>query len=387
MGSLARRGNRENSPQKPESHLPEVPRAFYLYSMPVGPHSQHLVVGAGLAGCLLAWKLHRAGARVRLIGSTALPAAYRVAAGVINPVTGRWMTKSWNFDTLRPIAETTYRAIEASLGTRVFHPIPEIRFCQNADDRKRLGRRLRNPRYADVLGRELAPGEASPHFQDADGAFEIRSAAYVDLPKLVGGLQQYFRQEGVFENSVFRHDALQAHGGHWNYQGIEADSVIFCEGASLRDNPWFDWIGMRPAKGETLLCQSPGLSLPHTLFHHKKWVLPYPNGQFRIGATYDEDDLSEETTETGRTALLDAVQTALCQTHPIEVIHHLAGIRPSTADSRPVLGPHPTLDGLCLLNGLGSKGATTGPAMAGQLCDHLLGGAPLDPEVDLRRFL
>lgn len=355
--------------------------------MPAHPKSQHLIVGAGLAGCLLAWRLHRAGAQIRLIGSTALPAAYRVAAGVINPVTGRWMTKSWNFDTLHPIAVATYRAIESTLGIRVYHPIPEIRFCQNADDRKRLGRRLRNPRYANVLGRELAPGEAGPLFQDDHGAFEIRSAGYVDLPELVDALHRYFMREGIFENDAFHHDALCHREGRWHYQGMDADGVIFCEGAAVRDNPWFCWTGLHPAKGETLLCQSPGLPLPPTLFHHKKWVLPYPDGRFRIGATYDEDELSEEPTEAKRHELLDALQLALRESHHIEVIHHLAGIRPGTTDSRPMIGAHPSVDGLFLLNGLGSKGATTGPAMAGQLGEHLLGNAPIDPEVDLRRFL
>lgn len=346
-----------------------------------------LIVGAGLAGCLLAWRLHRAGAPVHLIGSTTLPAAYRVAAGVINPVTGRWMTKSWNFDTLFPIAEATYREIESDLGIQVFHPIPEIRFCQNADDGKRLGRRLRNPRYANVLGKQLAPGEASSLFHDDHGAFEIKSAAYVDLPELVGALQHYFIQQGIFKEAAFRYDALCRQEDRWHYCGIEADAVIFCEGTAVRDNPWFGWIGLNPAKGETLLCQSPSLSLPPILFHHKKWLLPYPNGRFRIGATYNEGDLSSEPTEASRSELLAGTHAALCASHSIEVIRHLAGIRPSTTDSRPMIGPHPDQPGLYLLNGLGSKGATTGPAMARQLSGHILMQTPIDPEVAVSRFL
>jgi glycine/D-amino acid oxidase-like deaminating enzyme len=354
--------------------------------MPDRPQSQHLIIGAGLAGCLLAWRLNRSGARVRLIGSSALPSAFRVAAGVINPVTGRWMTKSWNFDALFPVAEATYREIESTLGIQVFHPIREIRFCQNAEDVKRLGRRLRNPRYSNVLGKYLSPGEASSLFQDTHGAFEIESAAYVDLPELVHALRQYFAAERLFTDASFRHDALGQRRGLWHYQGIEADTVIFCEGAAMRTNPWFDWAGLRPAKGETLLCQCAGLSLPPTLFHHKKWLLPYPSGQFRVGATYSENDLSHEPTDANRATLLDDTQTALCGSHKIEVVRHLAGIRPSSSDSRPMLGPHPEANGLYLLNGLGSKGATTGPAMARHLSNYLLTQTPIDPEVDIRRF-
>lgn len=354
--------------------------------MTVHSNPQHLIVGAGLAGCLLAWRLHSAGVRVRLIGSATLPSAYRVAAGVINPVTGRWMTKSWNFDTFLPVAQNTYREIEAALGIQVYHPIPEIRFCQNADDVKRLGRRLRNPRYGNVLGAQLTPGEASPLFQDPHGAFEIASAAYVDLPHLVESLRRYFDREGFYEDAPFRHAALCSRGDGWDYQGLRADKVIFCEGAAVWENPWFDWTGLSPAKGETLLCQSTSLRLPQTLFHHKKWLLPYPDGRFRIGATYDESDLTHEPTEASRAALLQDVQASLATAHEIDVVHHLAGIRPSTTDSRPMIGPHPEVTGLYLLNGLGSKGATTGPAMVQQLCEHLLENKPIDSEVDVRRF-
>ena len=63
-----------------------------------------------------------------------MPSAFGVAAGVINPVTGRWITKTWNFDQLLPKAVETYRAIEQQFGIQVYRPIPEIRFCQNAED-------------------------------------------------------------------------------------------------------------------------------------------------------------------------------------------------------------------------------------------------------------
>jgi len=69
------------------------------------------------------------------------------------------MTKSWEIDRLLPTAEQCYRALEARYGIRIYHPVPLQRFCQNADDAKRLGRRMRNPRYANVLGRYIPPGE------------------------------------------------------------------------------------------------------------------------------------------------------------------------------------------------------------------------------------
>ena len=154
----------------------------------------------------------------------------------------------------------------------------------------------------------------------------------------------------------------------------------------MQENPWFKNLPLKPAKGETLLCQSPTLRLPKKLYHHKKWFLPYPDGTFRIVASYDENDLSDVPTESKKDALLTAASEALKETHQVEVTAHLAGIRPGTADSRPIIGAHPTELGLYLINGLGSKGASTAPSMTQQLTDHLLTKSKIDDEVTPTRF-
>jgi glycine/D-amino acid oxidase-like deaminating enzyme len=318
-----------------------------------------------------------------------MPAAFSVAAGVINPVTGRWMTKSWQFDQLRPEAERTYREIETRLGIQIYHPIPQVRFCQNADDVNRAGRRLRNPRYRNVLGDFHEAGQAAPEFNDPHGSFDIHHAAYVDLPQLVPMLRAHFAKDGLYHDQVFEHSKLKhpTESGNWRYDSIRADRVIFCEGAAHAHNPWFREVLLQPAKGETLRCHSPTLHLPQKLYHHTKWILSYPDGSFRIGASYDEDDLGLHPTAVKKKSLLEAARTALKAPHNIDVREHLAGVRPSSRDSRPILGPHPNHPGLFLFNGLGSKGASTAPLMAQYLVAHMLENRPLDAEVDLARFL
>ena len=315
-----------------------------------------------------------------------MPSAFRVAAGVINPVTGRWMTKTWKFDQVLPVAVETYHAIEQQFGIQVYRTIPEIRFCQNAEDIKRAGRRIRNPRYHDVLSHMVAAGEAAPEFNDDFGSFHIDQAAYVDLPLVVQTLRASFAALGQFRDETFLHSELQPATIGWQYRDLSADKVIFCEGAAMQDNPWFKNLPLKQAKGETLLCQSPTLRLPQKLYHHKKWFLPYPDGNLRIGATYDEGDLSDAPTEAKKDELLRSAHEALKDPHQIEVTAHLAGIRPSTLDSRPIIGAHPTESGLYLLNGLGSKGASTAPLMTLQLTEHILMNSAVEEEVNLTRF-
>lgn len=339
-------------------------------------------MGAGIAGCLLAWRLQAAGQRVVVIGDSHAPSASAVAAGVINPVTGRWAVKSWRIDDLLPEAEGLYRQLEAELNLRVYHPMPLRRFCQNEADLKRIGRRLRNPRYANVLGALHPQGDSPSAIQDPHGSFDILRAAYVDLPELLTAL----RRRLPFIDARFHHAALQRRGTLWHYEGFTAPRVIFCEGAAVVDNPWFDSRALAPVKGETLLLEYPGLELPHSIYHHRKWLLPYGAHRYRIGATYSEQFKSAAPTASAAKELLEGAHAFLGRHRELHIITQLAGIRPSTRDARPLLGRHPSEPGLYLFNGLGSKGASVAPLMSRHFAEHLLHGTPLEAEVDLRRF-
>jgi glycine/D-amino acid oxidase-like deaminating enzyme len=296
------------------------------------------------------------------------------------------MTKSWNIDRLLPEAESTYRQIEQHFGIRIYHPTPLQRYCQNTDDAKRFQRRARNPRYKNAFG-PFSPADDGPEaILNPHGRFEILHTAYVDLPQLITTLHSYFAKKGCFRDETFSHEELIKETTHWKYRGLQTQRVIFCEGIGLRENPWFQSLPFSPAKGETLILTSKTLQLPQAIYHHIKWILPYGDQSFRVGATYDESDLSAEPTKHAKQELLHAVHSFIKPEHEFVVQKHLAGIRPSTPDARPLLGQHPNQAGLYILNGLGSKGASVAPEMSRQLIEHLLNDKPLDPEIDIARF-
>ena len=352
------------------------------------PDCQHLVVGAGLAGCLLTWRLLQAGTPVTLIGSTQLPNASEVAAGLINPVTGRWMIKTWNFDAVLPHAEATYREIEAQFGIQTYHPIPLIRYCQHSIDVKRMGKRMRNPRYANVLGDPIPHGAGPDAILDTHGSFHIKQAAYVDLPLLLKTLRQYFAEKGIFRDETFEHADLEHSpiSSVWTYRDLSVERVIFCEGVGIQQNPWFQHLPLTPAKGETLIIESPTLTLPRTAYQHHKWLLPYGDGTFRVGATFDSNDTTPAPTEAGKQQLINDVRTFIPPQHTLHIKKHLAGIRPCTKDFRPFIGQHPTEKGLYIFNGLGSKGASLAPELIRQFQEYLNGNQLLDPDIDIARF-
>ena len=320
-----------------------------------------------------------------LLSNSKAPSASAVAAGVINPVTGRWAVKSWRIDDLLPEAERLYRSLEEELNIDVYHPMPLRRFCKNKEDQKRIGRRLRNLRYADVLGDFHLAGDCPEKIKDSYGSFDILRAAYVDLPKLREAMRARFR----FVDTQFDHADLRRIGDCWEYKEFKAAKVVFSEGAAMHGNPWFTLLksALTPIKGETLSFECPELKLPHSIYHHGKWLLAYGDNRFRIGATYSQDFDGADPSKSATNELLEGVRAFVGTELFLQKEKQLAGIRPSTFDARPLLGAHPTEAGLYLFNGLGSKGASVAPLMSRHFTEYLLSGAQLDPEVDIKRFL
>ena len=63
-----------------------------------------LIVGQGICGTMLSWYLHKEGKTFLVIDEEKPNSSSRVAAGVINPVTGRRYAYSWMIEDLIPFA-------------------------------------------------------------------------------------------------------------------------------------------------------------------------------------------------------------------------------------------------------------------------------------------
>ena len=74
-----------------------------------------VIVGQGLAGTTLAWQLLRRGRSVLVIDREGGVTSSRIAAGLITPVTGKRLAKSWRWEELYPAAVAFYRSLEAEI--------------------------------------------------------------------------------------------------------------------------------------------------------------------------------------------------------------------------------------------------------------------------------
>lgn len=320
-----------------------------------------LVVGQGLAGTLLAWELERAGVPFLIVDRGHATAATMAAAGIINPVTGRRLVKSWRVDVLLPQARAKYRELEAALGVVVWRDLRVRRLF--ADDRERR-----------VFAAKYATGELAPYAGPGDEAgFWIEGAARVDLALLIGAARERWQKQGRLRVAT-----VDAATEAENYQ-----LVIDCTGLVGAREKAFAHVPWEFSKGEMLELTATGLT-PGVVLNRRHWLLPVASDAAWVGATHEPGRSDAIPSATARGTLQQSAQALLG--YSPEITGHRAGVRVNLPDKRAVAGRHPTEPRLGVCNGLGAKGGLVAPELARQWLLHLTRGEFFDPEFLPGRF-
>jgi len=325
-----------------------------------------LIVGQGLAGTCLAWELWHRGAEFLLVDRECGPASSQVAAGLINPVTGKSWTMSWRYAEFFAAAREFYRQVEPLLGGGVFFHELAVARLFGASERAKV--------EAKMAGCELAQREVAlaPPWR-GEQAWEIAGAARLDSPGFIAASKEFFRRHGRYRQAT-----ADATG---EVAGVTAERSVFCEGAVGLLGGMASCLPSRCAKGEILTLAIPGLDEPRLVVGNGGWLVPVGNQRYKAGAPYQWDLLDGGPTAVGR-AWVERLVTGLLDL-PFEVLEHVAGIRPIVRQSQPVIGPLPGRGQVIIFNGLGSKGALYAPGTAASLAAWLLDNAPIDAELTL----
>ena len=341
-----------------------------------------LIIGAGLAGSILACKLMLAGKRTLVVSDPSIPSASRAAAGLINPVTGQRMVLQENIEALLASAETFYSDMEEKFGITLLHKRQMLRLFQSEKEKKAWQKRLDDLAYGPYIDQQSAE-ETTIHAEL--GGFIQYQTGNLDTNLLLDSLHAWFRQQNALIEAPFHHDQLTVESNLIRWQKIEAKRVIFCEGWRGQANPWFNWLPFQPAKGEILTLKSES-EIPDKIINRGKWLLPVSNQSFKFGATYERTELDELPTDAAKDELLHAISGMFVETPKLHITDHVAGVRPGTKDKHPFLGFHPDHSTLGIFNGFGSKGSLFTPWYAETFVSHITEGNTLPPQADIGRF-
>lgn len=341
-----------------------------------------IIAGQGLAGSLLAFFLEEQGKKVIVIDPGNPSSSSRIAAGIIHPITGRRIVKSWMANDLIPFAEKTYRAISDYAGTDFYIPKNILEIYTSLKHRNDWLARSAEPGMEQYLGKEFL-GNSCPGVLFPFGGMEVTGSGFL----LIQSFLEHYRNHLIKNNSLLDetidYHQIQTDGHVVLYKDYRATGLICCEGAAARMNPYFSGLPFAPAKGEILTIHMEGLENTHIL-NKGIYLLPLGNAIYKAGATHEWDFPNTEPTASGLDKLTRLIKTIL--NNPFEIISHQASIRPTVKDRRPFLGTHSKHPCLHIFNGLGTKGVMLGPWFANAMMEYLIYGKDLPKEVNINRF-
>ena len=364
------------------------------------------IIGAGVCGLAIGWRLAQAGARVEVFdrgragrGATWASAGMLAAAAEAEPGEERLLEITrWSQGLWPDFA----RELEAASGERVgYRDEGTLVVAPSRDDAARLRATYD---YQTGLGLALdwlTPAEARRRepYLGANLAAAVFSAAdhQVDNRRLAAALRAAFLAAGgrlyeetpvsAIETAAGRVTGLDAGG-----RRVGADAVVLAAGAWSAELPGLPKAArppVRPVKGQALaLAMDPKAPLlSHVLWAPGVYLVPRAEGSLIVGATVEEKGFDERLTAGGIFSLLEAAWRAVPAIEELAIEEMWVGFRPTSRDDAPILGPTP-VDGLLLATGHHRNGILLAPATAQAVSRYILSGdlpAPARP-FTLARF-
>ena len=343
--------------------------------------TEFLIIGRGLAASVLMHQMHEAGISFHTIGTPALSASSLVAAGLWNPIVFKRMTAGWLAKEFTDGVMPFYQACEKRTGKK-FATQRTILRPFNEEQEENLWIKRANTTLSDFLDPHIYRENFPKGFIVNRGYGIVKRAGNLDVATFIAATEELFK-EWITNAIVDYHDIVpQENQVVWKQH--TAKNIVFCEGHLIRHNPWFNWVPLKPAKGEIIHIACHGIELNDEVFNKDGFILKTADGTLKVGATYVWDDFTDTPTAPRLAEMEEKVRQMT--NAPFSIKAHLAGVRPSSLDRRPILGQHPALPHFWVFNGLGAKGVLMAPYFAKNFVHFYKQSIPLHPEVNLNRY-
>ncbi len=342
----------------------------------------YIIIGQGISGTWLSYYLHKEGASFLVIDDNNQNAPSRLAAGIINPVTGRRHVEVWMAGEILPFARNAYTELGNALQVTAitqkdiidFFPTPQMRlsFQQRVEEKGRY------------VSMEESMGDLRERFNYDFGYGQINPVYTAHLETLLPAWRKFLLVSNQLQEETFNPEELQIANDAIRYNDISAKKIIFCDGNGSVISPFFNRLPFAPNKGEALVVEIPGLPADSI---YKKGLMLAPleaRGFWWVGSNYTWEFNDGAPTSEFRIKTEELLKSWL--KIPFTIHDHISGIRPATIERRPFVGLHPQYPTVGILNGMGTKGCSLAPFFAKQLAGHLLQRQPLSPEADIARF-
>ena len=354
-----------------------------------------IVVGGGVIGLSVAWRLAQRGCSVTLVDDDPAGGASRAAAGMLAPITeahfGEEALTALNLESARrwpAFAAEVEEASGTSVGYRTegtlavaFHDDDLAMLTELRAYHERLGlpgQRLRG-RECRALEPLLSPLCRGGIFVESDHQVETRAltAALLIATERAGVTLAHQRAARVDVEGGQAVGVTLDSGDH-----VRAPVTVLaagCWSASLPGLPVDVRPPVRPVKGQILRLRPADATAPRlscTIRGVRRgrsiYAVPRVDGRVVVGATVEEKGWDTTVTAGAVRELLEDVTEVVPALGELELAETLARLRPGTPDNGPILGPS-ALPGLLFATGHYRNGVLLAPLTADAVAGAVVG--------------
>jgi glycine/D-amino acid oxidase-like deaminating enzyme len=340
-----------------------------------------IILGQGVSGTFLSYYLQKAGKKVLVIDDNQPFTASKIASGVINPITGRRVVRTWMIDEIMPFAANAYKEIGDEIKETLIQQCNVLNFHPSLQMKQAFDDRM--PEDHDLLSKPENETELNQYFNFNFGVSETNPCWLADMQATLLGWRKKLSDNNLLLEEKFNWDDCIVKEDSITYKDITAQKIFCCEGASGARNPYFESLPYSKNKGEVIITEIPGL--PRTnIFKQSLTIVPWKDNLFWIGSPYEWNYADVNPTAMFRVKTQLQLQQWLKL--PYKITDHWAAERPANVERRPFAGLHPLLPSVGILNGMGTKGCSLAPFFAYELAQYVLNHTPINPLADVNRF-
>ena len=352
--------------------------------------SDVVVIGGGIIGCAIARALGAVGAEVLMVDPRHIgQGASRASAGMLAP-----FTEGQHDAALQALGVSSldlYDALVASLRdegeTIAYTRDGSIEVACDEASVAALAR-VASELSAAAVGHRLLTAESLRACEPSlaagvRGGLHIPAHGAVDVPALVGALWRSAERRGA-KRLTGRVTAVRS--GRDGMRVETSEGELRTRRAVLAAGSWASQVELdgaprvpvRPIRGQLIALRLARQVLRHAVWGPCCYLVPWDDGGLLVGATVEDVGFDERATAGGVTSLLTSAIALVPSLADAGFGDVRVGLRPGTADGRPLVGLSRRLEGLVYATGHYRNGALLAPLTA-QAVTHLVEGRPLDP--------
>ena len=350
-------------------------------------HGDVIVVGGGLMGCSVAYRLAKEGADVVLLERSVPGAeASSAAAGILGP-----SVESFD-DALALQLGRKSRELHAALAEELdeyfgvdvgFRRCGVLKVALDASELEELDRqaerlRVQGVRCQQWSAEELLREEPSIH-PDALGALNMAEDAQVEPRKLLSAVALGAEREGVRFRTGSTVRSVEVSGGR--VRGVElADGTLEGDRVVVAAGSWTTQIPglplqpdtIYPVRGQMITTQTRPPLFRRVVFGAGGYVVTRPDGRVLCGSTMERVGFSRGNTFGGLSDVIDKATRIAPSLREAVVESHWSSFRPGTPDGLPLVGDT-RVEGLFLASGHYRNGILLAPLTAELIADAFHG--------------